>query len=43
MIYQKHSPDGEERGGADATNSLAPLVMQVVIRTEIVVLQGSVL
>lgn len=27
---QKHSPDGEKRGGAGATSSLALLVMQVV-------------
>ncbi len=27
-----HSPDSEKRGGADAARSLAPLVMQVVVR-----------
>jgi len=30
MAQQKHSPDGNKRGGADASSLGGPLVMQVV-------------
>jgi hypothetical protein len=30
QAQQKHAPDGENFGGAEAANSLVPLVMRVV-------------
>lgn len=35
QAQQKHAPDGENGGGAVAANSLAPLVLQVVIRLKL--------